>query len=30
VMFDDVVVKEIGPQTRHASDDAMRPPATQP
>jgi len=30
VMFDDVVVKEIGPQTRHASDDAMRPAATQP
>jgi len=30
VMFDDVVVKDIGPQTLHATDDAMRPATTQP
>jgi hypothetical protein len=29
-MFDDVAVKDIGPQSRHATDDAMRPAATQP
>jgi hypothetical protein len=30
VMFDDVGVKDVGPQTLHASNDAMHPPATQP
>jgi hypothetical protein len=30
VMFDDVDLKDIGPQSRHATDDAMRPAATQP
>jgi hypothetical protein len=30
VMFDDVIVKAVGDQTRHATDDALRPAATQP
>jgi hypothetical protein len=30
VMFDDVQLKNIGEQTRHAVDDAIKPPATNP
>jgi hypothetical protein len=30
VMFDDVIVKAVGEQTRHATDDALRAAATQP
>jgi len=30
VMFDDVIVKAVGEQTRHATDDALRPASTQP
>jgi hypothetical protein len=30
VMFEDVEVKEIGPQTLHATDAALRPATTQP
>ncbi len=30
VMFDDVIVRAVGVQTRHAEDDALRPASTQP
>lgn len=30
VMFDDVIIKAVGEQTRHATDDALRPAGTQP